>query len=217
MKEHPPQNKLTISENQLLGCLSFGYNKPGIFLALCRIFRDLKLDIIEVDSHVRLGWFSKLIIARNKHIDALKFDTFKQKISSTANSMSFKANCFVMPEKNAIASTTPGMMIVVIANNRIGLLADLLEELDKFNLDIIDIRIEMESDESSFALILYTKLPMDDTEYFQTIENIRSTLSRFKSSKKMEDFRFLIHSEETFKFINKIDYEYPLPESQANA
>ena len=67
-----------IPENELLGTISWGINKTGIFLSLCKVYREFDLDIIDVDSHVTKGWFIKMILARNKNKEGLSFDKFKR-------------------------------------------------------------------------------------------------------------------------------------------
>lgn len=202
--------KQPISFNELLGCLSYGANKRGIFLKLCQAFKDLNLDIIDVDSHVRQGWFAKMIIARNKNTGGLPFNQFESKIRTVSRNLQFEAKCFVVPEKEESPPLVGGVVIVVQAENKVGLLADLLDLLNKYNIDIIDIKIEMEKEEKAIAMNIYTYIQAADNDYFNQLENIRGDLHRFKEDNNLSNFSYLIHSMETYRFIHKIDYESSL-------
>lgn len=196
-----------ISHNQLVGSLSFGINKPQIFLRLCQVFRKLRLDIIRVDSHVRKGWFSKMIIARNKNPEGLTLDQFKRRINKVSIDLGFSSECFIVSEQDQNSELEPNVVVVLQSENKTGLLADLLEVLNQYNIDIVDIDIWMDGEEKNFALNIHTYIPTDADDFFTKLERIRTDLRGMQGKIGLNNFNCMVHSSETFEFIQKIDYE----------
>jgi predicted amino acid-binding ACT domain protein len=207
MEKKKEKPSVLIPQNTLLGVISWGINRPGIFLRLCQIFRDSKLDIIDVNSHVTFAWFVKMIIARNKNENGIVFDKFERNIRKLSKELNFKSECFILPDIGKSSEKEGSIVLVVYAKNRTGLLSEILETLNKFDIDIMTINIEMEEDEKSFAMHIHTNIKTTKDNYFSQMESIREELKNLKARKEWPDFYFLIHSIETFNYIHKVDYE----------
>jgi predicted amino acid-binding ACT domain protein len=195
--------------NQLVGSVSWGVNRTKIFYSLCKVYKDRGLDIIDVESHVREGWFTKMILARNTSGIDFDLGSLRRGINKISTELDFESKCFVVPPEAARTSDREAnVVIVLLANNKVGLLAEVLEILDKFNVDIIDIKIFMDDKASSFALNLQVYIQVDaDRGFFSDLQEIREALHGFRSQDGLENFKYLVHSSETFDFIEKIDYE----------
>jgi len=196
-----------VKQNQLVGSVSWGVNRTKIFFCLCQVYKRLGLDIIDVESHVREGWFSKMIIARNKNPTDFDLASLRSGINKVSKQLDFQSKCFAVPESARTSDNEANVVIVIQADNRTGLLAEILEVLDEFNVDIIDIKIFMDDKASSFALNLQVHIPIDEEGFFSDLQKIRQRLHGFRKQPGLENFNYLVHSSETFDFIEKIDYE----------
>lgn len=196
-----------VRHSQLVGSVSWGVNHTKIFLHLCRVYRDLGLDIIDVVSHVREGWFAKMIIARNKDEQDFDLGLLRNRISKVSKELEFLSNCFIVPDSARKSDSEANVVIVLQANNKTGLLADVLEILDHHNIDIIDIKILMDYAADSFALNLQVYIRKEEEGFFSDLEKVRSELHAFRKREGLETFSYMVHSSETFDFIEKIDFE----------
>lgn len=197
----------TIGQSQLVGSVSWGINKSKIFLSLCQVYRDLGLDIVDVESHVREGWFSKTIIARNTNESEFDLGKLKRGIGKISKDIGFNSHVFAIPEQARTSDSEANVTIVLQARNRTGLLAEILEILDQFDIDIIDIKIFMKERADTFALILQVYIQVGEEGFFADLEKLRAQLDELKNRPGLETFNYLVHSSETFDFIEKIDYE----------
>jgi len=201
------QDKNIIGYQRVVGSLSFGVNHPRIFLNLCKAYQELNLDIIDVVSHVRKGWFAKLILARNKNQEGLPFERFKKHISKVSGELKFDSECFVIPESAQESELEANVVIVLQCENRVGFLAGLLGVIDKYRIDIVDIDVWMDDREKTAALKIHTYIPTEAVDFFEILEGIRTDVKRLQEDLGLTIFNFLVHSSETFEFIQKIDYE----------
>ncbi|MBI5934995.1 MAG: hypothetical protein HY867_14920 [Chloroflexi bacterium] len=197
----------TVRYRQIVGTLSFGINHPRIFLSLCKAYQELNLDIIDVVSHVRKGWFVKLILGRNKNEDGLSFERFRKHINKVARTLNFSTECFIVPESAQASEIEANVVIVLQCDNRVGFLAALLEVIDKYQIDIVDIDVWMDETEETAALKIHTYIPTETAEFFEILEGIRSDMKKLKEGLGLKNFDYMVHSSETFEFIQRIDYE----------
>lgn len=207
MSTRPVKTAEMIGRNQLTGSVSWGINRPKIFLSLCQVYRDLGLDIVDVESHVKEGWFSKTIIARNTNENEFDIGKLKRGIARISKDIGFNSSVFSISEKDRTSDSEANVTIVIQAENRTGLLAEILEILDQFNIDIIDIKILMDEPGNTVALNLQVYIQVAEEGFFADLEKLRDELHNFRKQPGLESFNYLVHSSETFDFIEKIDYE----------
>jgi predicted amino acid-binding ACT domain protein len=207
MTSKPAKAGEWVSHNQLVGSVSWGINRPKIFLRLCQVYRTLGLDIVDVESHVREGWFSKTIISRNTNEDGFDLNRLKRGVNKVSKELEFRSEIFSVPDSAQTSDREANVTIVIQAINKTGLLAEILEILDEFNIDIIDINILMDNEENKFALILQVFIPIEEEGFFSDLEKLRKQLHNFRRQPGLESFNYLVHSSETFNFIEKIDHE----------
>jgi predicted amino acid-binding ACT domain protein len=207
MTKKPLKGVSNISRNGLVGSLSWGENQPQIFLALCEAYSDLGLDIIEVDSHVRKGWFSKMIVARARD-GGLNYSLFKRRIQKVSSDHDFSSACFPVSESDGPSSAEANVVIVIQGKNSLGLLAKLLKGLNECDLDIIDIDLWMDEHEKDFALNLHVHIAKRAESFLGDIEKIRNHLRELRADLSDDErFKFMVHSSETYDFLQRIDYE----------
>src|ERR1700755_977799 len=151
-----------IGQNQLIGSVSWGINRPKIFLSLCQVYRDLGLDIVDVESHVKEGWFSKTIIARNTNESEFDIGKLRRGIGKLSKDLDFTSSVFFISEQTRTSDSEANVTIVIQAKNRPGILAEILEILDQFDIDIIDIKILMDETGNTFALNLQVYIQVDE-------------------------------------------------------
>lgn len=196
-----------VPPTHLVGSISHGVNRPQIFLRLCQAYRDLSLDIIAVHSHVFKGWFSKTIIARNTAAATLALSAFRRRIEQVSSDLGFRSVCFHVPTDTRNSDLSPNVDIIIQCDNKTGLLAAILEVLNNYRVDIIDIDIAVNSSETQVALSLSCFMPMSDDRFFDTLEAVRVGLSALGSAHKLNLYKCMVHSPETLRFIQQIDFE----------
>jgi hypothetical protein len=66
----------------------------------------------------------------------------------------------------------------------------------------------MDDQANKFALNLQVYIPIDEERgFFADLQKLRQSLHGFRRQPGLENFNYLVHSSETFDFIEKIDYE----------
>src|SRR6266511_4518545 len=115
-----------VKPNQLVGSVSWGINQTKIFLRLCQVYSRLSLDILDVESHVREGWFAKMIIARNETGRDFDLALLRTALNRISRGIGFLTRCFVVPHSTAQADREGNVVIVLQARNQTGLLAEIL-------------------------------------------------------------------------------------------
>ncbi|HEX5733165.1 MAG TPA: hypothetical protein VF131_10045 [Blastocatellia bacterium] len=205
---HKGSKAIEIAKEELVGSISWGVNRQGIFLALTEVYSELNLDIVEVDSSVRRGRFSKMIIGRSKNEQAFPFSQFNNKIKRLSNELGFESNCFKVIESSQTMNRKSNVVVVLLTENRTGLLASLLAALEEYGVDIVDIDISVDEKSDQLAFSLYTYIPTESDSFFSTLKNMRTRLATLKTDLGLATFNYMVHSSETFDYIEKIDFEY---------
>jgi predicted amino acid-binding ACT domain protein len=190
-----------------VGSVSYGANHPRIFLRVCQVYRALNLDIIDVASHVRKGWLTMLIVARNKNPEGLSFARFRARMIEISAPNGFATECFRVPDAVEAATPQANVVIVLECENRVGFLASLLEVIDKYQLDIADIDWWVDDTEENATFKIDTYIPAEAEDFFATLEGLRADVHALGDKLGLKRYNSMVHSSETFEFIQKIDYE----------
>jgi predicted amino acid-binding ACT domain protein len=201
----PKEAELLIKPGDLVGSLAYGENRRQISLRLCQVFRDVGLDIIDVESHVRRGWFSMLVLARNPGDLDIRLARLKREISAVARDFRFASHCFQLPSQAGEFMLSSNVVIVLNAENRPGLLAYLLEVLDRHQIDMVNVDVELDPKTSMFAVQLDVYIP--HAQMYPLLKQVRADLAALRDRLSLASFSCMVHARETFQYLQEIDFE----------
>ena len=186
--------------------IAWGADKTGVLLGLSKMLAENSLNILYIDLKVFRGWFYLVIISQLMGDSGLDFHKLDDRLKQMAESMGYKIEntTILRRERKELEGN---IVIVACGDNQVGLLERILQVTDRCRANIVDMSVSVDEEANKFALKLYTDIPVGEEMFFETMENIRKGLQCIKSEIGIDNFYTMVHREETFRYIQQVDYE----------
>jgi predicted amino acid-binding ACT domain protein len=144
-----------------------------------------------------------MLVARNTTGNAIPLTTIERGLRAVDRKYGLKTSCFIPPTTGE-HDDEPNVDIVISAANEVGLLSRIVGKLAARGIDMMDIDIALDVEETRCTLFLSCNVPIEEESFFETLQAIRGDLD----SLGLTDF--VVHSPEALDSVTYIDYERPL-------